>query len=125
MTSRRAPRLLAALLALMGASALPGCGPLRSTAFILDAEVQIEAARTAGAEKYAPYQFTLSQLYLRKAREVVGYSDYEVGVGFAERASDQARKAKEASMEAAAKTDVAPTFSTTPSDSTPPGDRPQ
>ena len=112
----RTPRFLAALLALCGAGTLSGCGPLRSTAFILDAEVQIEAARTAGAEKYAPYQFTLAQLYIRKAREVVGYSDCEVGVGFAERASDQARKAKEESMAAAAKTDVAPSFSTTPSD---------
>ena len=113
----RAPRLLLALLvSLVGASALSGCGPLRSTAYILDAEVQIEAARTAQAERYAPYQFTLAQLYLKKAREVVGYSDYEVGVGFAERASDQARKAKEESMAAAAKTDVAPSFSTTPSD---------
>lgn len=112
----RTPRFLAALLALCGASTLLGCGPLRSTAFILDAEVQIEAARTAGAEKYAPYPYTLAQLYIRKAREVVGYSDYEVGVGFAERASGQARRAKEESLAAAAKTDVAPSFSTTPSD---------
>lgn len=111
----RTPRLVAALLLLCGAAALGGCGPLRSTAFILDAEVQIEAARTAGAEKYAPYQFTLAQLYIRKAREVVGFSDYEVGVGFAERASEQARKAKEESMAAAAKTEVTPSFSTTPS----------
>lgn len=92
----------------------PGCGPLRSTAYILDAEVQIEAARTAGAEKYAPYHFTLAQLYLKKAREEIGFSDYEVGVGFAEKASTQARKAKEESMAAAAKSEVAPTFSTSP-----------
>ena len=104
-------------LPLAGAAALllgAGCGPLRSTTYILDAEVQIEAARTAGAEKYAPYPFTLAQLYLKKAREEVGFSDYEVGVGFAEKASQQARKAKEESMAAAAKSEVTPTFSTTP-----------
>jgi len=108
--------LLAALLLVLGGSALSGCGPLRSTAFILDAEVQIEAARTAGAEKYAPYEFTLAQLYIKKAREVVGFSDYEVGVGFAEQASAQARKAKENSMAAAAKTEVTPSFTTAPPD---------
>ncbi|HVE87582.1 MAG TPA: DUF4398 domain-containing protein [Myxococcales bacterium] len=115
----RTPRLLAALLLAGGAAALSGCGPLRSTAFILDAEVQIEAARTAGAEKYSPYEYTLAQLYIKKAREVVGFSDYEVGVGFAEKASEQARKAKEGSMAAAAKTEVTPSFSTTPSDNRP------
>jgi hypothetical protein len=118
MTPRNRP-LLAALLLALGAPALFGCGPLRSTAFILDAEVQIEAARTAGAEKYSPYEFTLAQLYIKKAREVVGFSDYEVGVGFAEQASAQARKAKESSMAAAAKTEVTPSFTTAPPDKQP------
>jgi hypothetical protein len=118
MTPRNPPLLAALLLALCG-STLLGCGPLRSTAFILDAEVQIEAARTAGAEKYSPYEFTLAQLYIKKAREVVGFSDYEVGVGFAEQASGQARKAKENSMAAAAKTEVTPSFTTAPPDKQP------
>jgi len=112
----RTTRSLAALLVLGGAVALSGCGPLRSTAFILDAEVQIEAARTAGAEKYSPYEYTLAQLYIRKAREVVGFSDYEVGVSFAERASEQARKAKDGSLAAAAKTEVTPSFNTAPAE---------
>ena len=117
-------RLTAALVVLTGAAVLSGCGPLRSTAYILDAEVQIEAARTAGAEKYSPYQYTLAQLYIKKAREVVGFSDYEVGVGFAQNASESARAAKEESMAAAAKTDVAPSFNTAPAEGAPP-DRPQ
>lgn len=113
----RTPRLhLAALFLLSSGPVLLGCGPLRSTAFILDAEVQIEAARTAGAEKYSPYEFTLAQLYIKKAREVVGFSDYEVGVGFAEQASAKAREAKENSMAAAAKTEVTPSFTTAPPD---------
>jgi Domain of unknown function (DUF4398) len=112
-------RLFAALALMASGPALFGCGPLRSTAFILDAEVQIEAARTAGAEKYSPYEFTLAQLYIKKAREVVGFSDYEVGVGFAEQASGQARRAKENSMAAAAKTEVTPSFTTAPPDKQP------
>src|SRR5262245_36023151 len=119
MVSQR-KRLAVALVCACGLPALTGCGPLRSTAFILDAEVQIEAARTARAEQDAPYEFALAQLYIRKAREVVGYSDYEAGVGYAEKASAAARKAKEESMAAATKNEVSPSFTTTPADGTPP-----
>lgn len=77
------------------AGALAGCGPVRSTANILDAEVQIQAARTAGAGEKAPYEFTAAGLYLDKAREEVGYSDYEVGVKFAKKASECAEAARQ------------------------------
>jgi len=76
---------LAILVAVAGA--LSGCGPVRTTANILDAEVQIQAARTAGAEKAATYEWTAANLYIEKAREEVGYSDYQAGVTFAEKAS--------------------------------------
>ncbi len=74
------------------AGALAGCGPVRSTANILDAEVQIQAARTAGAEKKAPYEWTAANLYIEKAREEVGYSDYQAGVNFAVKASKLRRR---------------------------------
>ena len=51
------------------AGALSGCGPIKSTSHLLDAEVQIQAARTAGAEKLAPYEWTAANLYIHKARE--------------------------------------------------------
>lgn len=91
-------RLFPLLLALAGAS----CGPLRSTAFLLDADVALEAARTAGAEELAPYEFTAAHLYLQKAREEVGYSDYEVALDFAKKASKFANEARDKALAAAA-----------------------
>lgn len=88
-------RLLALLVAF---GALTACGPIQSTAFLLDADVALEAARTAGAEKYAPYEFTSARLYLLKAREEVGYSDFQVAVDFAKKASQFANEAKEKSL---------------------------
>jgi hypothetical protein len=96
------------VLGLFAASAaLLGCGPVQSTAYLLDADVQIQAARTAGAERYAPYEWTAANLYLRKAREEVGYSDFQAGVDFAEKASKFANDAREKSL-AAASAEVPP-----------------
>jgi hypothetical protein len=82
------------LLLVAVAGALAGCGPVRTTANILDAEVQIQAARTAGAEQKATYEWTAANLYIEKAREEVGYSDYQAGVTFAEKASQCANAAR-------------------------------
>ena len=79
------------------------CGPVQSTAYLLDAAVQIEAARTAQAERYAPYEWTSANLYLHKAREEVGYSDFEQAVSYSKKASVFANKAKENAMKAARK----------------------
>src|SRR5690242_10409136 len=87
------------LLALVAAAgALAGCGPVKSTSHLLDAEVQIQAARTAGAEKLAPYEWTAANLYIRKAREEVSYSDYQAGVDFAEKAARFAAEARTKAM---------------------------
>lgn len=91
-------RLVALLTLVVTASA---CGPIQSTAYLLDADVALEAAKTAGAEKYAPYEYTAARLYLLKAREEVGYSDFEVAVDFAQKASKFANEAREKSLTAA------------------------
>ncbi len=88
-------RLLAMVAA---AGALAGCGPVKSTSHLLDAEVQIQAARTAGAEKLAPFEWTAANLYIRKAREEIGYSDYQAGVDFAEKAARYAAEARQKAM---------------------------
>jgi len=83
------------LLALLAISALAGCGPIRSTAALIDADVAVEAARTAGAPEASPYEFTLAEAYLNKAREVSGYAQYEAAARYAVRArdlGDEARK---------------------------------
>jgi hypothetical protein len=82
------------------ASLVLGCGPTQSTAIIMDAEVQLEAATTADAEKLAPYEWTGALAYLHKAREEQGYSDYEVAIDFAEKARKLAREAKSKAMAA-------------------------
>src|SRR3989442_14107612 len=90
-------RLLPGLCLSLGL-ALNGCGPVQSTAYLLDADVQIEAARTAQADKYAPYEWTAANLYIHKAREEVGYSDFEVAVDFAQKASKYANEARDKAM---------------------------
>ncbi len=102
--------------ALLVGLALASCGPVQSTAYLLDAEVQIQAARTAGAEMaaaraagaevHAPYEYTSAKAYLHKAREEVGYSDFEVAVDFAQKASRYANEAKEKAMSASKKDEV-------------------
>lgn len=84
------------------------CGPARTTAHLVDADVQLEAARMAGAPKYAPYEYTAASLYLGKAREEVGYSDYEVAVRFAEKAARFAQEAKEKALIQKQKEDALP-----------------
>jgi hypothetical protein len=75
--------------------ALAACGPIRSTSYLVDAEVQIEAARTAGAERLAPYELTSAQLYYEKAKDKEGYSEYEIAVDYAQKASQFANQARE------------------------------
>ncbi len=82
------------LLALLVLAALVGCGPIQSTAALIDADVEVEAARAAGAAQSSPYEFTGAEAYLHKAREVSGRSQYEASAKFAEKARDLAREAR-------------------------------
>jgi len=93
--------LIRALVAAVALGALLGCGPVQSTAYLLDAEAQLESARSAGAEKYAPYEWTAAQLYLHKAREEVGKSAYQEAIDFADKASKYASRARAAAQIAA------------------------
>jgi Domain of unknown function (DUF4398) len=92
----------------LGALWLCSCGPIQSTSFLLDAEVQLEAARTAGADKYAPYEWTSANLYYRKAKEEVGHADFEVAVDFAQKASKFAGEAKSRAMSSSKRDEGAP-----------------
>jgi hypothetical protein len=88
--SSRPPALL--LLALV---ALAACGPISSTSHYLDARDQFELARAEGADAFAPYEITKAEIYLRKAKELQGRSDYEQSVVFANQAGDMSKKAVE------------------------------
>jgi hypothetical protein len=89
-------RLVLALLALV---TLAACGPIQSTAALIDADVEVEAARAAGAARTSPYEFTGAIAYLKKAREVVGHSQYEAGTRFARRSAELARTARKNAAE--------------------------
>jgi hypothetical protein len=100
--------LLVGAVALSALAVSAGCGPTQSTALIIDADVQLQAARTADAPKLSPYEFTAAEAYLHKAREEQGYSDFEVAIDFADKASKFAREAKEKAMAARAEGAVPP-----------------
>lgn len=84
-----------------------GCGPVQSTSYLLDAETMLEAARTAQADKLAPYDWTAANLYYSKSKEEVGYSDYEQAVDFAKKAVEFATKARDNALKAGRKSEPA------------------
>jgi hypothetical protein len=84
-------RLVLALLALV---TLAACGPIQSTAALIDADVQVEAARAAGAPQSSPYEFTGAEAYLKKARELSGRAQYESAARLAARSVQLAKEAR-------------------------------
>jgi hypothetical protein len=91
------------VLALLAIATLAACGPIQSTAALIDADVEIEAARAAGAAQASPYEFTGAVAYLEKAREVTGYSQYEAGARFARKSAELARAARKNAVESSNK----------------------
>ena len=82
------------VLALPALAVLAGCGPIQSTAALIDADVAVESARAAGAPQTSPYEFVAAEAYLQKAREVSGRAQYEAATKFAVRARDLAGEAR-------------------------------
>jgi Domain of unknown function (DUF4398) len=75
-----------------------GCGPVQSTSYLVDTETMLEAARTAQADKFAPYEWTAANLYLQKSKEEVGFSDYEQAVDYGKKAVDFATRARDTAL---------------------------
>jgi hypothetical protein len=88
------------LLVLSALATLAGCGPIQSTSALIDADVQLEAARAAGAATSAPYEFIAAEAYLHKAREEAGYAQYEASTDFATRAHELAKAARQKAVNA-------------------------
>jgi hypothetical protein len=84
---------LALFAALLVLAPLAGCGPIQSTGALIDADVEIEGARAAGALTAAPYEFHSAEAYLHKAREEAGYAQYESATSFASKARELAKDA--------------------------------
>ena len=87
-------RLLPGLL-LTVAFGIISCGPITATTAIADATVALEAARGIQADQYAVYEFESAVLYLRKAREEEGYSDFQTAINLAGRSRAFSEKARD------------------------------
>ena len=87
------------VVALLLVASLPACGPIQSTSALIDADVEIEAARAAGAATSATYEFVSAEAYLHKAREEVGYAQYELAADFAAKSRDVAKAARKKALE--------------------------
>ncbi len=83
--------------------AVAGCGPISSTTHLIDARDQFKVAKREEAKTFAPYEYTKAELYLRKAKELQGYSEYQQSMVFAIRAKDMSVEAVKVSRRNKAK----------------------
>ncbi|MCC6750771.1 MAG: DUF4398 domain-containing protein [Deltaproteobacteria bacterium] len=90
----RAPLLVPLVLA--GALLLGGCGPVHYLVQVTArAQRALAEAKTAGAERLAPYHYWSAVTYLEMAREKAGYADYQLAIRYgeiSEEMSDQGRR---------------------------------
>lgn len=94
-------RVLPALVAVAAVVAsTSGCGPIFSTYLIIDAEAKFAGATAAEADRYAIYEYTASEAYLKKAHEELGYADYGPAIDYAYKAADLAAQGTERANEA-------------------------
>ena len=91
------PRLsaLLAFVALLAGLVLTSCGPVQSTAKLLDASAALEAATRIEAYRWACFEYYSAWSHLKKAKEEHGYSDFEAATDLAERARAYAVRARD------------------------------
>ena len=81
------------------AAALGACGPVTYINEVTRrAAGDVEAARAAQADQYAPDWYTLAVEYLRKAREEAAHADYQTANRLGKKASIAARRAVEVAL---------------------------
>ena len=94
---------------LLALSGLAGCvGPAMAMGDINTAQAEVSAAQTAEAPKLAPYEYTLAQLYLERARDRMGTADYQEAYEYARKSAAYGRQAvaKDESRAAGAAADI-------------------
>lgn len=73
---------------------LVGCGPIVYVNEVTrNAAGKIDEARTAEADKYAPYYWTRANEYYNKAREVAAHADFQGANRYGRLASEAAERA--------------------------------
>ncbi len=85
----------------VSAAVAAGCGPVFAGVETLRAERKLEEARALGAAEHAPYEYTMAEEHLEKARLEAAEADYgdaerlsQTALGYAERALALARAAR-------------------------------
>jgi len=91
-----------------GAVLAAACGPVQSMTVIWEASAQIEGARAAEAQKYAPYEFVTAEAFLDKALEEQSYADFEPAIDFGTKAREMAKKARDMSERATTRAPMIP-----------------
>lgn len=86
------------LTALPLVAALAACGPIKSTSSLIAADVEVEAARAAGAQKTAVYEYTAAEAYLHQARVMAGNAQYQASEEYADKAFRLAQEAKKKAL---------------------------
>jgi len=82
-------------LALLLVSSL-ACGPVEYlTQVTRRASSAVEAARAAGADRLAPYEYTSAVEYLHKAREEASAAQFQPAIRFGHKAEEMAEKARQ------------------------------
>lgn len=70
------------------------CGPVQYIGQVtMRASDAVDQARAAGAERAAPYEYTMAVEYLHKAREEEGYADHQAAIRFGKYAETMANRA--------------------------------
>ena len=88
---------------LAAAVLLVGCGPITYVNQVTRrASAQVASAKSAQADKYAPYWYTLAVEYLHKAREEAASADYEAANRLGRRSEQAAKLARKYAIERAA-----------------------
>ena len=77
--------------AALAALLLLGCGPIEYVNQVTRrASSDVERAKEARADKWAPYEYTLAVEYLHKAREEASFADFQAANRFGRRAAEAA-----------------------------------
>ena len=84
------------VLGFVGGSA---CGPVTYFRTVSgSAAAEVAAARAAGAERSAPSEYTAAVLYLDKAHEEAGHSDWQAAIRLGKMAREQAARARKIAL---------------------------
>ena len=87
--------LRVAVILLAASLVISACGPASYIYTVTnEARRLVSEAKTAGAEKHAPYEYWSAVTYLRMAREMAAHADYQIAVDYGRRAVKMGERAQ-------------------------------